>query len=242
VDTLRAGSVSIGSLTGILQSISGVVSASSTLSVGFGGTGLTSYVAGDILYADSSGALARLPAGGAGQVLKITAGLPAWGADNMGSGGGAGAWSTTTDDLAVYPADSSDVVIIGNSVTTTPSSILEVIGGSYFSGFVGIGSTTPSSRLSVAGNAYVSGSLVTSAINATQDQRERFYHSGYFGNRLPRLGCRLDRSVWATAVRVHSDTCDVYGRYRYLHHSSREYHYVQCTNGIVSEPGSVVCF
>ena len=127
-----------------------------------GGTGLTSYASGDILYADNSGILTALPKGTNGQVLKLSGGLPAWGTDiTTGGGGGAGAWSTTTDSLAIYTTDTSDVVIIGNSATSTANSILEVFGTSYFSNTLAIATTAPSAsyKLSVAGDSYFGGNL-----------------------------------------------------------------------------------
>ncbi|HYD92896.1 MAG TPA: hypothetical protein VEB18_00325 [Candidatus Paceibacterota bacterium] len=141
---------------------------SGTLGVGQGGTGLTSYTQGDILYADAGGNLAKLGIGSAGQVLKVSGGLPAWGSDlTSGGGGGAGAWATTSDSLAIYPTDTTNVVIVGNSATTTSNSILEVFGRSYFSNVVGIGTTSPGALLSVAGNAIINGlTTVYGGINA----------------------------------------------------------------------------
>lgn len=46
-----------------------------------GGTGLTGYAAGDILYASATDTLSKLPVGSNGAVLKLAAGLPAWGTD-----------------------------------------------------------------------------------------------------------------------------------------------------------------
>jgi hypothetical protein len=130
--------------------------------------GLRSYVAGDILYADVSGNLARLPIGSNGQIIKISGGLPSWGADiASGGSGGATAWATTTDSLAVYPSDTTDVVIIGNSATTTLTSIFEVIGKSYFSDKVGIGTTSAAALFSLQGNALFSGNLSVANIIAT---------------------------------------------------------------------------
>src|SRR3989338_482959 len=104
-DTLTAaGGLTVGSLTGPLQAISGVVSASSTIAAVFGGTGQSSYAIGDILYASAANTLTRLTAGINGQVLKLSSGVPSWGSDLSG-GGGAGAWATTTNDLAIYPTD-----------------------------------------------------------------------------------------------------------------------------------------
>jgi nucleoid-associated protein YgaU len=49
----------------------------------------------------------------------------------MGSGG-AGVWSTTTNSLAIAPANTSYVVLVGTDATTTTSNILEVNGSALF--------------------------------------------------------------------------------------------------------------
>jgi hypothetical protein len=43
-----------------------------------GGTGLTTYTTGDILYASASNVLSNLPAGSNGQILNLSSGVPAW--------------------------------------------------------------------------------------------------------------------------------------------------------------------
>lgn len=58
------------------------------LGVADGGTGLTSYTAGDLLYATGSTTLAKLGIGTEGYVLKVTSGVPAWGAASGGLGTG----------------------------------------------------------------------------------------------------------------------------------------------------------
>lgn len=44
----------------------------------YGGTGLTSYVLGDLLYASAPNTLSNLPAGAVGDLLTISGGVPAW--------------------------------------------------------------------------------------------------------------------------------------------------------------------
>ena len=123
-----------------------------TLAASKGGTGQGSYSVGDILYASDPNTLTRLGVGSAGTVLKVAGGVPTWGTDiTTGGGGGAGAWSTTTDSLGIYPADTSDVIIIGSSATATLASIFEVSGKSYFSNFLGIATTSAGSLLSIGG-------------------------------------------------------------------------------------------
>jgi len=54
---------------------------SGTVPIGNGGTNITSYAAGDILYASAANVLSKLAKGTDGQVLKLASGFPAWGAD-----------------------------------------------------------------------------------------------------------------------------------------------------------------
>lgn len=50
-----------------------------------GGTGQTTYVTGDILYASGANTLSKLPIGSAGEVLTVVAGLPSWEPDGGGT-------------------------------------------------------------------------------------------------------------------------------------------------------------
>jgi hypothetical protein len=84
-----------------------------------GGTGQTTFVAGDILYASSTTALSRLPIGSTGQILTVTAGLPSWVSDTDTSG------TVTTVSVAssngfagtVATATSTPVITISTSVS-----------------------------------------------------------------------------------------------------------------------------
>ena len=55
-----------------------------TISPAYGGTGISSYAAGDLLYATGATTLAKLPAGTNGQVLTLSGGLPVWATDLSG--------------------------------------------------------------------------------------------------------------------------------------------------------------
>ena len=115
-----------------------------------GGTGITSYSEGDILYADGANSLVVLTAGSNGDVLKLAGGVPTWGSDNTGGGGGSGLWATTTNDQIVYPADTSDIVVVGSNATSSFDTIFEVQNGNaYFEDFVGIGTTSPATLLNI---------------------------------------------------------------------------------------------
>jgi hypothetical protein len=56
----------------------GAVTLAGTLVAVNGGTGLASYAVGDLLYANTTTTLTKLPVGTTGQVLTVTAGVPSW--------------------------------------------------------------------------------------------------------------------------------------------------------------------
>tara|TARA_R110000824_G_scaffold123440_1_gene281285 strand:- start:3225 stop:4586 length:1362 start_codon:yes stop_codon:yes gene_type:complete len=55
-----------------------------TVAVGYGGTGLASYTAGDILYASGTTTLAKLAKGSDTEVLTLASGVPTWAAPTVG--------------------------------------------------------------------------------------------------------------------------------------------------------------
>lgn len=92
-----SGTITLSDLTtGILHAdFNGVLSSraldlsstdvTSTLGVSHGGTGVTSYTTGDMLYANSGSSLRALGIGASGQVLTVSGGVPTWA--NLGDGG-----------------------------------------------------------------------------------------------------------------------------------------------------------
>lgn len=98
-----------------------------TLAYDQGGTGQTTYAAGDIVYASATNTLTKLPVGTNGQVLKVTAGLlPAWGTDSAGTGtvtsasvvsanGFAGTVATATTTPAITLTTSITGLLKGNA-------------------------------------------------------------------------------------------------------------------------------
>jgi hypothetical protein len=132
-----------------------------TISAIKGGTGLTSYAVGDLLYADSATTLARLPKGSDGTVLKVSGGTLTWGSDlTSGGGGGTTAWATSSDNLLIYPADTGDVVVIGASATTTLGNIFEVVGNTKLGGLTSL-TQASSTRLSVFDTLYIGGTATS---------------------------------------------------------------------------------
>lgn len=53
----------------------------------YGGTGLTSYTTGDLIYSSSGNTLSKLGVGSTGQVLTVSGGVPAWATNNAATTG-----------------------------------------------------------------------------------------------------------------------------------------------------------
>ncbi len=91
---------------------SGTMTMSGTLDVDNGGTGLSSYTTGDILYASGASTLAKLAIGSAGQVLKVSSGgIVEWAAD------------TNTGLTSVGITETGSALTITNSPLTSNGNI-----------------------------------------------------------------------------------------------------------------------
>lgn len=76
----------------------GLITVSTQVAATEGGTGISSYTTGDILYSSASNTLAKLAAGTNGHVLTLAAGVPSWAAaPNLGS-----ANLTSSDDSRTF--------------------------------------------------------------------------------------------------------------------------------------------
>lgn len=87
---------------------SGIWSGSDIKAV-YGGTGISTYATGDILYSSATNTLSKLPIGSAGQVLTVASGSPSWAASagGGGSGSGIGLFNTGLTSSAFYIITSS---------------------------------------------------------------------------------------------------------------------------------------
>ena len=151
-------------LTGGAITVSGTLTLGGTLAVASGGTNLTSYTTGDILYASGGTTLAKLAIGSAGQVLKVASGIPSWAADaNAGgtvtsitlaadSGTGTAITSsgtfTYTGGTNVTTSVSGTTVTINTSATTNVGTVTSVTAGT---GMTQTGTSTVNPTLNVIG-------------------------------------------------------------------------------------------
>jgi len=87
----------------------GAITLAGTLIAANGGTGYASYAVGDIVYADTTSTLAKLPASSNGYVLTLAAGVPAWAA----STGGVTSWSAGTTGLTPAGVTTGAVTLAG---------------------------------------------------------------------------------------------------------------------------------
>ena len=163
-----SGQLALASLAGPLQAISGVVSASSTLSVAYGGTGANTFASNGILYGNGGTAIGATAAGTNNYLLYSNNGTPAWtnsptilgtnitslSADNISAGtlavarGGTGQTSFGQgwlhSDGTTFTASTSPTVNYIVATSTTQAST--------FMYRVGIGTSTPAGLMDMYGS------------------------------------------------------------------------------------------
>lgn len=152
------------SLGGLTPSIAttGVVTLAGTLNTSSGGTGLTSYTAGDLPYYATGTALSKLGIGSAGQILTSTGSAPQW---STLSGVAVTTISFGTTGLTPSSATSGAITVAGTLATTN--------GGTGLTSFSAnqIFFASSSSAIGQSSNLTWNGSTlaVTGAFTATAD-------------------------------------------------------------------------
>lgn len=103
--------------------------------------------AGDLVVGTGANTSARLAVGAEGEVLKVTAGVPAWGA---AAGGGASFWTETTGTFTATPASTSTLTMTTDLTATIKVGypLKYAIGGTTYYGIV---TAITSNLLTVAG-------------------------------------------------------------------------------------------
>jgi hypothetical protein len=104
---------------------SGVMTMTGTLGVANGGTNITSYTTGDVIYASGASALAKLGIGSAGQFLGISGGVPAWQSTLGVANGGTNVTSYTTGDI-LYASGATTLTKLGIG---SSGQVLSISGG-----------------------------------------------------------------------------------------------------------------
>jgi hypothetical protein len=126
-----------------------------TLGTDQGGTNLTTYTTGDILYASATNVLSKLAIGTTGQHLIVTGGVPAWSTDSalgtvtsVSFTGGLISVATATTTPALTVAGTSGGIVYFSSASTWASSGVLAAGGIVVGGGAG---ATPTSTTTGTG-------------------------------------------------------------------------------------------
>lgn len=167
-DTTNASNITSGTLptarlSGSYTGITGVGTLAagtwngSTIGVGYGGTGLTTYTAGDLIYASGTSTLATIAAGTNGYVLTMSAGVPTWTAS-----GGVSTFSAGTTGLTPSTATSGAVTLAGTLNVANGGT-----GATTLTGYVKGSGTSAFTAASTIPNTDISGLGTMSTQNAS---------------------------------------------------------------------------
>ena len=140
----------------VFTDASKALTSSGTLAYDQGGTGQTSYAAGDIVYANATNTLAKLTIGSSGQRLVVAAGLPSWATD-----------ATIGTVTSVAQSFTGGIVsVAGSPITTSGTLALTVAGNSGGVPYFSTASTWASSN-ALAASALVIGGGAGAAPSTT---------------------------------------------------------------------------
>lgn len=144
-----------------------------TIATGFGGTGLTTYTTGDMIFASATNTLSRRAIGTNGQVLRVASGLPSWGAVDISNASSVtGILSVSNGGTGLSTAPSNGQILIGNGTGYTLGTLIE---GNGISIVPGAGSITISTQAK-----YYETTWNTTATPATAITTGPYAGSGFF--------------------------------------------------------------
>jgi len=167
-----------GTVTSVSTSLSGISIAnptttpaiSGTLGVASGGTALTSYTTGDVVYASASTTLSSLGIGGAGELLSVNAGAtaPEW-------SGGSLTWDSSTELLTSTNGKQTGIIEVKAGTTITKGQAVYITG--YDSG-----SGKPTVELAQANNASTMPSIGIAVANISSGSVGFVAYTGQLNN------------------------------------------------------------
>ncbi len=147
-----------------------------------GGTGQSTYTAGDTLYASATDTLSKLAIGSTGDVLTVVAGLPAWMPPSGGGGGGPANYAISSSATqAVTSGSPVDVTNLTVTITTTGNPVALMLIGDSTASYIQVsqsstnasgdiyfvrGSTTLSQQQFGGGTALAASVFTISAVSA----------------------------------------------------------------------------
>ncbi len=220
--TATISQINFTSATGTNLYLAGAITGATwqgvNISPTYGGTGLSSFTRGDLIFATTTSELSKLAIGADGQVLKVgPSGVPYWGVD-ITSSGATGMWSTSTTNLALYPSDLNQVLLLGTAATSTTGNIMEIDGNVLLrdnqtvKGYLVLGTTTPTIDLN-AGDAWLGGSLYFTASTSVSDSgSDLIFQDANVGSKtLSELvagaaGCTVSNALLSGGVVTYSGT------------------------------------
>ncbi len=161
-----AGSVADGALSANVSLLGSSIDLTSeitgTLAVSNGGTGLTSYTTGDLVFASAANTLSSLGIGSESQCLLVSSGVPTWGSCVVG-GGGFTNLSLTADSGTTQTIDDTDTIDIagGTNINTvvgaTDTVTVNLDSAPTITGLLSL--TGAGTALNVTNNATIGGDL-----------------------------------------------------------------------------------
>jgi hypothetical protein len=175
---------------------SGTITLAGTLAATNGGTGLTSYTTGDVLYASAANTLSKLAVGTNGYTLTLAAGVPAWVQTAP--------WvNVKTDFGATGNGTTDDSTAIQNAINAAANKRLYFPPGTYNCGTASFSITSPIEIMGIGGPASCQLLRSSDAVSTSL-----FYANGVTGVVIRDLWCNYTNA--ATVVNANHAAVQAY--------------------------------